>query len=134
MTKTVLEKLGLKVGQGGYTMNRPASVKDAIPLPDLPGDAVSAQFLVAFVENAEAIRHIAPKAAKTYAAGGHLWMAYPKKSGPIKTDIARDHGWKPMEEQGLLPVTQVAIDDTWSALRWRRRDEIKKLTRTFSST
>jgi hypothetical protein len=29
----------------------------------------------------------------------------------------------------LLPVTQVALDDTWSALRFRFRDEIRKLTR-----
>jgi hypothetical protein len=34
-------------------------------------------------------------------------------------------------ERDLLPVTQVAIDETWSALRFRRRREIAKLTRKF---
>jgi hypothetical protein len=60
---------------------------------------------------------------------GHLWLAYPKKSGPSRTDIRRDHGFEPLLARDFLPVAQVALDDTWSALRFRRRGEIKKLTR-----
>ena len=58
-----------------------------------------------------------------------MWFAYPKKSGTIASDITRDDGWDLLAAHDLLPVTQVAIDSDWSALRFRYRDEIKKLTR-----
>ena len=64
-----------------------------------------------------------------YREGRALWFAYPKKTGAIRTDLSRDHGWEPLAERGLLAVTQVAIDATWSALRFRRRAEIRTLTR-----
>ncbi|MAF63879.1 MULTISPECIES: hypothetical protein [Pseudomonadota] len=48
---------------------------------------------------------------------------------PIRSDITRDDGWESLAAQDLLPVTQVAIDNDWSALRFRYRDEIARLTR-----
>ena len=55
---------------------------------------------------------------------GLAWAAYPKKSSGIETDITRDHGWDALHEAGLRPVRQVAIDDTWSALRFRRIEHV----------
>ena len=46
-----------------------------------------------------------------------------------RTDLTRDRGWEPMAAHDLLAVTQVAVDETWSALRFRRRREIPVLTR-----
>jgi hypothetical protein len=82
-----------------------------------------------FVRDAAAIEAAALPALGLYRRGGHLWFAYPKKTGAIRTDVSRDQGWEPITSRGLLPVTQVAIDDTWSALRFRHRDEIETLTR-----
>jgi hypothetical protein len=47
--------------------------------------------------------------------GGLLWACYPKGG---KADINRDRGWEPLHEAGWHQVTQVAIDDTLSALRF----------------
>jgi hypothetical protein len=51
-----------------------------------------------------------------------LWVAYPKGN---RADINRDSLWPMLAEHGLRPITQVAIDETWSALRFRplRPDE-----------
>lgn len=49
-----------------------------------------------------------------------LWIAYPKGN---KVDINRDSLWKIMAEYGLRPNSQIAIDDTWSALRFRAYKE-----------
>lgn len=67
--------------------------------------------------------------AASYRPGGHLWLAYPKKSDAIRSDLTRDHGWEPIDALGLLAVTQIAIDENWSALRFRHRGEIKVLKR-----
>lgn len=53
-----------------------------------------------------------------------FWVAYPKRSGSIRSDITRDKGWKPLSEAGYDAVTQVAIDADWSALRFRRSEAI----------
>lgn len=53
------------------------------------------------------------------ARADHLaWAAYPK-AGQLGTDLNRDILWKHMEEHGIKPVRQVAIDGTWSAMRFR---------------
>lgn len=59
-----------------------------------------------------------------------IWLAYPKKSGNIKSDINRDLGWDSIYDLGLSPVSQISIDENWSALRWRKTEQIKKMIRT----
>ena len=46
------------------------------------------------------------------------WVAYPK-AGQLDTDLNRDVLWGLLEGTGIRPVRQVALDDTWSAMRFR---------------
>ena len=55
-----------------------------------------------------------------------LWFAYPKGTSKIKTDINRDTIRVTGEEFGITTVTAIAIDDTWSALRFRPIDKVGK--------
>ena len=43
-------------------------------------------------------------------------MCYPKKTSKIKSDLTRDTLWNQFAV--LRPVAQVAIYDTWSAIRF----------------
>lgn len=64
-----------------------------------------------------------------------LWFAYPKKSSKKYTsEITRDHGWGVLGDYNLEPVRQVAIDEDWSALRFRKVNFIKKMTRNPNMT
>jgi hypothetical protein len=61
-------------------------------------------------------------------------MVYPKKtSKKYKTQIHRDSGWTALGELGFEPVSLVSLDDDWSALRFRKVDYIKTLSRRESS-
>lgn len=61
---------------------------------------------------------------------GDLWFAYPKKSSKkYKSDLNRDVGWDLLPAHDFLAVRQIAIDDDWSALRFRNKKYIKSLTR-----
>jgi hypothetical protein len=55
-----------------------------------------------------------------------LWFAYPKGTSKIKTDINRDTIRATGEEFGITTVTAIAINDTWSALRFRPIDKVGK--------
>lgn len=61
-----------------------------------------------------------------------FWIAYPKKSSKnYRADYDRDNGWELLGEWGMEPVRQVAINEDWSALRFRNIENIQKLTRKF---
>jgi hypothetical protein len=130
MARSVIEKLGWSPAvRGALVLGRPAGL-EAIPaeLPAPPDGP--APFILAFVDRIAAVGPAAAAVLPRYpAAGGLLWFAYPKRTGAIRTDLSRDRGWEALTEAGLLPVAQVALDATWSALRFRRREEIPRLTR-----
>jgi len=46
------------------------------------------------------------------------WAAYPK-AGQLGTDLDRDLLSKALEKKGVQPVRQIALDEVWSALRFR---------------
>ncbi|TPH16588.1 hypothetical protein [Litorilituus lipolyticus] len=55
-----------------------------------------------------------------------VWFAYPKASSKrYSCDFNRDNGWDPLKNIGFSGVRQVAIDEDWSALRFRRTEFIK---------
>ncbi|MHA8050315.1 hypothetical protein V7S79_04300 [Aquirufa sp. ROCK-SH2] len=55
-----------------------------------------------------------------------LWFAYPKGTSKINTDINRDILRVSGEEFGITTVTAIAIDETWSALRFRPIEKVGK--------
>jgi hypothetical protein len=59
-----------------------------------------------------------------------LWFCYPKgTSKQYKCDFNRDTGWETLGNYNLEGVRQVAIDEDWSALRFRKTEYIKTLIR-----
>ncbi len=60
-----------------------------------------------------------------------FWICYPKgTSKRYRCDFNRDTGWELLGEYNMEPVRQVAIDEDWSALRFRNIENIKKITRS----
>ncbi|MGD9933860.1 MAG: hypothetical protein AB7T37_09075 [Dehalococcoidia bacterium] len=67
------------------------------------------------------------------AESAALWVAYPRESSKrYQSDFSRDGSWETLGRQGLEPVRQAAIDDDWSALRFRRMTNIKTIGRDAS--
>lgn len=120
------KKLGCKPGSVLRLIDCPETIA-----PLLPESAAAEEpsIILAFVRDRAALAAAVPGAIAAYRRGAALWFAYPKKSGSIRSDITRDDGWDSLAAHDLLPVTQVAIDGDWSALRFRYRDEIARLTR-----
>jgi hypothetical protein len=50
---------------------------------------------------------------------GLLWVTYPKSSSKLKGDLTRDRLWNVMRSHGYKAVTQVYIDQDWTAMRFR---------------
>lgn len=135
--KTLVQKLLMKAGNAVVILNAPEGYLTALgPLPEkatLRTDAAgeAADVVQLFARSKTDLNAHAAAAFGVLREGGVLWICYPKKSGKIKTDINRDHGWELVSERDYHGVTQISIDDTWSALRFRPRTEIAKMTRKF---
>lgn len=85
---------------------------------------------MAFLKTQQEVDALSPVLADKLTGDGILWLAYPKGSSKKhKCDFNRDNGWTVLSELGFEPVRMVAIDEDWSALRFRRVDFIKKMTR-----
>jgi hypothetical protein len=84
------------------------------------------EFMVVFAANSADVKRLASPVLHNLAADGVLWFVYPKKKVKLlKTDIDRDHGWDPLEEKGFRRVSQVSIDESLSALRFRNEAFVK---------
>ncbi len=128
MQAALLRKLGWRPGRTMLAIGRPETLVYFEPFPATP-EAGPVDILLGFAARSADVQPLLDALLPRYARGGRLWLAYPKKSGPIRTDISRDKGWEALGPHDLLGVTQVALDETWSAVRFRYRDEIRVLTR-----
>lgn len=83
-------------------------------------------FMIAFTPGSEEVIRLGPACIHNLSNDGKLWMAYPKGSSRRYTsDINRDRGWETIKEAGFRTVSQVAIDNDWSALRFRNARFVK---------
>jgi hypothetical protein len=120
----VARKLQIKPGFRLLAVNPPGKYAQIVGgLPDgasVTGDAADADVVHLFVTNRADLAAHLPRIAELVTPDAILWISYPKRGRGIDMDLTRDTGWEPLREAGFDPVSQVAIDDTWSALRFRR--------------
>ena len=78
-------------------------------------------FVLAFVVTKIDLDNLAEMVVSKVSGDALLWFAYPKgTSTKYKCDFNRDSGWDILRKSGFDTVRQVAIDEDWSALRFRR--------------
>ena len=132
----IFKKLNLKDQAEIVVLNAPGSFTPALDAlqgvtvrRDL-GSVTAVDFLLAFVTQQAEVEAAAQAVAVKARGDAVVWFAYPKASSKKYTcEINRDNGWDALGQAGFEPVRQVAIDEDWSAVRFRRVAYIKKLTR-----
>lgn len=130
---TVFDKLNLKDQKEILVLNTPDSFeKELKGLRDIRvfhrvGDVKSLAFALAFVTRRAELHRLAKAIAGKAAGDALLWFAYPKGTSKKYTcDFNRNDGWDVLRKSGFDSVRQVAIDEDWSALRFRRVEFIKR--------
>ncbi|HEY7392269.1 MAG TPA: hypothetical protein VH640_27370 [Bryobacteraceae bacterium] len=133
---SLFQKLNLKDQKQIVILNAPASLeKEVAALGELTiirdlKKAKQLTFTLAFVTTQEQVDALGPMVARKAEGDAVVWFAYPKgTSKRYKSQINRDHGWDVLGKEGFEPVRMVAIDEDWSAIRFRRATFIKNMTR-----
>lgn len=122
--RSIVQKLLIREGQRVALVDPPTAGPALLgTLPPgvriQPSASADADVVILFVRDRAALEARWPGVAGAVRPSTVLWFVYPKRGHGVATDLTRDHGWAPVHASGYDPVTQVAIDDTWSALRWR---------------
>jgi len=121
-----VRKLGIKAGARLLLLGAPRECEaDLGPLPR--GATIArrargaADRVLLFCDSRSSLARRFPAAERCVAAGGGLWIAWPKQSSGVRTDLTQaavrahglDHGW--------VDYKICAIDETWSGLLFARR-------------
>jgi hypothetical protein len=119
----LLKKLRYKQ-RSASIMNAPAEYLSLIEESDNEGG--TKEFLLMFANNSEEVRTWFPKALSTLKEDAIFWIAFPKKSSKVKTDINRDALFRLVQDlSDYRAVSNVSLDEKWSALRFRHQDLVK---------
>jgi hypothetical protein len=88
------------------------------------------RFSLSFVTKQDELNALASDIVAKTRGDAIIWFAYPKKSSRRYTcEFHRDAGWEVLGDAGFAGVRQVAIDEDWSAIRFRRVEYIKTMKR-----
>jgi len=116
--KTVADKLLIKPDSTVWSFH-PDRLGLIGPLPsgartvEQPDLATTA---LVFADDAGALRELLAGHGDQLTRPNVLWIAYPKAN---QSDLNRDTLWPILAEHGMRPIGQVALDEVWSALRFR---------------
>jgi hypothetical protein len=129
-TNPTAKKLGLKPSMRALVVAAPSGyLKSLAPLPEgvVISEAMGGthEFVQFFATRKSDIEKSSTKLLKAAAPGAWLWITYPKKTSGVESDLSREAVWSAMEGTGWRPVSQIAIDEVWSALRFRPREDVK---------
>lgn len=121
---TLSKKLRIKPEDRIAIINAPPDYPEALgPFPagvalsqDLEG---AFDLVLYFARNSQEMGKALPALIKALKPEGLFWIAFPKRSSGVETDLSRDEGWDAVKQADMRTVALISIDTTWSAARIR---------------
>jgi hypothetical protein len=118
--KPVAERLQVKGERRLAVIGAPAALEKTVGAKKARADIAKADVILLFVPDRARFDSQLPLMLKKAPPAAIIWLAYPKLTSSLAADLSRDviHALAP--KYGLDTVSQIAIDDDWSALRLKR--------------
>ena len=123
----LVDKLGITEGKTVGILNMPNYYE--LPLGDLPPDVhvhrgdYPADVFIVFAERSDEAELGFQNAVSNLPADGAIWVLWPKKSSGVETDLTEQALRNLFLPTGLVDNKVVAVDETWSGLRFVVRKE-----------
>jgi hypothetical protein len=117
------KKIGIKEGSRIALVNAPKDFRFELKeLPDnvefLKQSSKSLDIILFFVTTERALAKDFSKLAERLTANGMIWIAWPKKSSGVATDLSFERVQRIGLDAGLVDVKICAVDETWSGLKF----------------
>jgi hypothetical protein len=127
------KKLGIKEGSRLGFVNAPKGFKKELgSLPDgakifigqLPNPL---DLIILFTDSSRRLKIEFPVLAEKLSTNGMLWIAWPKKSSGVSTDLSFDIVQQTGLQVGLVDVKICAVNEIWSGLKFVYRLKDRKI-------
>jgi hypothetical protein len=118
--KPVAERLQVKGGRRLAVVGAPAGLETLIGVREQCAELPEAEVVLLFVRDFAALDAQLTAMLPLLRPAAILWIAYPKLTSKLTGELSRDALRAAMPRYGLDTVSQIAIDDDWSALRMKR--------------
>lgn len=134
----VLKKLGLSSQNPVLILNAPEEYREIMTgieaeIHEEPRGKY--KFIQIFAKDLLQANQYAEIGIRALDGDGHLCLCYPKgTSQKYKSDINRTKTWEVFAPFEFEPVSQISVDEDWSAMRFRHVDSIKSMTRKTAAT
>ena len=135
--QNILEKLQLKEEKNILIQGLPSSVekqfaklsynKNLTPLLKTR----KIDFALIFAINQLQLNNILKEVFPALHPESKLWIAYPKTTSKIVSDLNRDASWEILSKNEFEAVRQITLDHVWTAMRFKKLDQIPNRNRTF---
>ena len=129
------KKIGIKEGSRVALVNAPKDFQfEPKKLPDnvefVKPQAKSLDIILFFVTTKRTLAKDFSKLAGRLTPNGMIWIAWPKKSSGVATDLSFERVQRIGLDAGLVDVKICAVDETWSGLKFvyrlKDRPSLKK--------
>jgi hypothetical protein len=119
----LIKKLGIKPENRVAFVNPPKGFKQELgPLPAKANYTSSTfeelDFILVFVKSLHELASQFAPLAVNLSRNGMIWVAWPKKSSGVATDLSFDNVQRTGLDAGLVDVKICAINDIWSGLKF----------------
>ena|ERR1051325_6020261 len=119
----LVKKLGIKPGARVGLVNAPDNFQATLgELPDdvkfVKSNTKSLDLILCFVLSERILARDFVKLTQRLTSNGMIWIAWPKKSSGVATDLTFERVQRIGLDAGLVDVKICAIDDTWSGLKF----------------
>ena len=125
--KPLAEKLGIAAGKRVAVEAAPANfgalLSAPVRLADLRRASGPFDVIVVFVRSFAELAQRLPKAEARMDVNGAIWIAWPKKTSGVTSDVTEDRVREVALPRGLVDNKVCAVDETWSGLRLVIRKE-----------
>ncbi len=137
MSQNLLEKLQLQDEKNVLIQGLPSSIekqfvklsfaKNVTPLLK----ARKIDFALVFAVNESQLNGILREVLPALHVEGKFWIAYPKTSSKIVTDLSRVCSWDGVRNAGYEVIEEVPLDHVWSAMRFTKVSVVKETPRVI---
>jgi hypothetical protein len=121
----LLKKLGIKDGQSVLLRNAPSNLPEELQGFARTKPAKNLDVVLLFADSAAAFKTEFEVLMQTIRAEGMIWVAWPKKSSGIRTDLTESVIRDYVLKTPFVDVKVCAIDDTWSGLKFVIRKQLR---------
>ena len=133
MSQTLFEKLQLKNEKNLLVQGLPSTIekqfvklsfaKNVTPLLRIR----KIDFALIFALNQKQLNDILKEVFPALHQDAKLWIAFPKFTSKIVSDLNRCCTWEYLRNEGFESTEEVVLDYVWSALQFKRAEPVKSL-------